>query len=590
MSDPSAIRVFSMVPRWNIPEVNALEPEAGALGAYRSALDLIEVPGPEDRGRILRFEAGVLLDRLAVRLARGRGALDLAIGQKLGELWNVSGELDHGYSCLEDLAREKLGLSAAFARRLVRLERSLRKRLLLRDAVFSGAVTRRKAEIVLPRAKGEDEARWVELARTRTARWLQEAVKEAAEPGRTAEPGPDGCVIEDEERTRRIREWLGDDAGPVLEQALALAALLDEAPRTLDAKLRCLAMEYLSGHAAPEVPEGKRPSPEYVGERVEPGVDLRAWLEREASAWAFLFEPLPVPAPALEVTSPPDAYTLLDELRGLVRLRNRWDEELGRACLRMQIAGLWRAIGFASLAHYCDERLGLGASTVKQRVALERRMTELPPLREAMRAGRLSYEQARLVARGATPATVEARIEEAAGKTCLELQRKVQAREEGQMWERKLLDAYVTEETSSLLAEAVRAARAAAGKWLTPWAALKAIAQHAIDVWTPMIEAKLEAAHPTKLRDRCLCQVPGCSRVADEVHHVWLRSQGGPLEGWNEVSLCRIHHLRGVHAGNLWVYGVAPGQLTWILGWREVRAWRAAPEPPSGPPDVRPAA
>ena len=42
------------------------------------------------------------------------------------------------------------------------------------------------------------------------------------------------------------------------------------------------------------------------------------------------------------------------------------------------------------------------ARAVEQRIALERRLHELPPLRAALRAGRLSYEQARLVARVAT--------------------------------------------------------------------------------------------------------------------------------------------------------------------------------------------
>jgi hypothetical protein len=216
----------------------------------------------------------------------------------------------------------------------------------------------------------------------------------------------------------------------------------------------------------------------------------------------------------------------------------------------------------------------MGASTVKQRVALERKLFDLPPLREAMRSGRLSYEQARLVAKQATLEDVEARIAEAAGKTCLELRRAVDRKEEVQMWNEGFLDAPVPDEVDSLLAEAVRAARADAGHWVSTAESLTAIAQHCLDVWRPMVEEKLRSAHPVKLRDEGLCQVPCCSGVADEVHHIEFRSHGGSDDPENEVGMCKPHHHRGVHGGNLLVEGLAPDRLTWVLGWREVQAAR----------------
>ena len=68
--------------------------------------------------------------------------------------------------------------------------------------------------------------------------------------------------------------------------------------------------------------------------------------------------------------------------------------------------------------------------------------------------------------------------------------------------------------------------------------------------------------------------VPGCSRAADHVHHVTFRSAGGALEPWNETSCCGIHHLRGVHDGNVLIEGRAPDGLRFTLGEREVRAAR----------------
>jgi hypothetical protein len=53
------------------------------------------------------------------------------------------------------------------------------------------------------------------------------------------------------------------------------------------------------------------------------------------------------------------------------------------------------------------------------------------------------------------------------------------------------------------------------------------------------------------------------------------RGAGGPLEPWNEISLCPVHHLRGVHGGNVRITGAAPGGLEFTLGEREVAAARA---------------
>jgi hypothetical protein len=88
------------------------------------------------------------------------------------------------------------------------------------------------------------------------------------------------------------------------------------------------------------------------------------------------------------------------ELRGLTAMRDGWDELVGHLGLLVSMLGLWRTMGFASFAHYCAERPGMSARTVEQRVWLERRLYALPPLRGALREGRVGYEKARLVAPG----------------------------------------------------------------------------------------------------------------------------------------------------------------------------------------------
>ena len=54
-------------------------------------------------------------------------------------------------------------------------------------------------------------------------------------------------------------------------------------------------------------------------------------------------------------------------------------------------------------------------------------------------------------------------------------------------------------------------------------------------------------------------------RLGISVHHILLRSQGGTDDEWNLISLCAVHHLRGVHGGYIRLSGRAPDELVWEL-------------------------
>jgi hypothetical protein len=114
------------------------------LEALSSVAFTLEPQSPADRRHLLRDEAAFLLDGLLVRVARGHGALDLAIGSGLASLAVGDRLLRLGFSSLGDYARERLGLSGSTAEKLARLARSLADRPLLRAAVRSGAVTPRR--------------------------------------------------------------------------------------------------------------------------------------------------------------------------------------------------------------------------------------------------------------------------------------------------------------------------------------------------------------------------------------------------------------------------------------------------------------
>jgi hypothetical protein len=63
------------------------------------------------------------------------------------------------------------------------------------------------------------------------------------------------------------------------------------------------------------------------------------------------------------------------------------------------------------------------------------------------------------------------------------------------------------------------------------------------------------------LRDHRQCRVPGCrnARFLD-VHHIELRSEGGPNAPENLLTLCSVHH-RASHRGQLLIQGSATAEL-----------------------------
>ncbi len=136
----------------------------------------LEVNGDHRRG-LLRDQAALLVDGLLAPVARGRGALDLAIGEGLGALSVGDRTLRLGYCSIGDYAREKLGLPSRTAQSMAQLSRELRERPLLREAVLRGEVSASKARTLVRVTFGENEASWVERARAETVRGLREAMR-----------------------------------------------------------------------------------------------------------------------------------------------------------------------------------------------------------------------------------------------------------------------------------------------------------------------------------------------------------------------------------------------------------------------------
>jgi hypothetical protein len=539
------------------------------LESLSSVARTLEPVASCERRSVQREEAALLLDGLLVRVARGRGPLDLALGDGLAALTVGDRLLRLGFSCLGDYSRERLGLSGSTAEKLARLARNLAERPLLREAVLCGAVSPRKAETIVPFARGDEEAAWVARARVETVRALAAEMRQAV-----------GGDEAEEEPWERLGLSVRSEARAKLDEALALAGKALGASIPKWRRVEALCEEYLGAHPEEVVTEETENAAYQMLDHAPSGQalqELKTWLESETQRWDFIrsFDPAPLPGPGCEASGeglavgPAGAEPYLDltrldaDLRRLRDLRARWDDLLGHLAMLLRQLGLWRDMQFVSFGHYCTERLGMSERAVSQRVALERRLYELPALRTALRDGRVTYEKARIVAAHADERTLDGWIGRASRLTCIALAREVEADEEAQTCARGELSWRLPARAFSLLEAAIRAAQAAAGRHLTPGDALQLIAEHFIATWKPLLAERNTVQKRVLARDKDWCQVPGCSRAAAHAHHVRFRSHLGPTEGQNLTGLCAAHHLHGVHAGYIRVAGVAPDRLRW---------------------------
>jgi len=541
------------------------------LEALRAVASLVEWPQTSERDPRVCAEYAGVLDKLLAMLGQGPGALDVALGEGLRELAACEGALKAGHSGNGDFAREELGIAASTAQKMERLARELESRPLLRAAVRAGEVTPRHAEAVLPAARGDAEALWVERARFGTVRALNQAVKDlaAAEP-----PDPD-----DDGKCMPFRARMPAELRAVVDEAEELAGEIVGARSPRSERVRAICSEYLGTHP---VDDGVAEAVLSPAERSDE--PLKEYLEEQYEQWASLGRPAPVAAP---VSDPADVRAICDGLVRHARMRDSWNEVFGHVAMVFCAIRGWEHLGFASFAHYCEERLGMGQRTVAQRVALERRLYELPALREAMREGRISYEKARLIARHADQRTVDEWIARAEGLTCVELRDALQDQEEAQMCARRQYRAWLPPSVTGLLLLTIAAVRKEEGRWLSPGECYAKACAHFIEVWKPVLRAGKNTLSKRVLkRDRGKCQVPVCSKAGAHAHHMQYRSAGGSDGERNRISLCAPHHLRGVHMGRVRVRLVSPGLLRWELGVeggapRRVLV-RPAPKPASG--------
>src|SRR5438445_8483843 len=503
---------------------------------------------PRGRDPVLGGWIAKQMHALLRNITAGHCALDVVIGEGLDALNVGRRAMDLSYSNIGDYAREELGINASTATKMARLARRLRERPLVREAVRQGKLTARKAEIIAPGALGDHQADWSVSGMGETVRRLRPRVSAPAAP--------------DEEEWVNLCADVSPEKMPTLDEGLRVAGVIVGATATKMQRVNAWAQEFQSAHPAPadEHADDVHFTPEDDLET------LKKLLEEQNRQWADLTVVQPLKAP--ESCEKIDPWRIDAELKGHLEKRRRWDEVFGHVATIFKRSRTWEPLGFASFGHYCQERLGMAERTVMQRIALEHSLRRIPLLRRALREKRISYEQARIIARHAAPEEVQGWIEKAETMTCVALRRAMQEKDGAQMCARGTFSAWMTVSVAEVVKAAFRAARAAAKRWLSAGECLVALAEHFIETWRAQLKQANTLQRRVRARDKHFCQVPGCSRAAVHAHHIKPRSQGGSEDPENLISLCAAHHLFGIHGGRMRVTGTAPDKLVWEFGLR----------------------
>ena len=489
-----------------------------------------------------------------------------------------------GYRSLGDFSRERLGVGARTVREWARVSDGLRDLPELRAAILGGEVSWAVARLVVGLATPETETACLAAVRGRTVRAVRAIVAavravQAASPGSSATPGPEIGDADPEDDEDRVLVRLGCSAREALlwEVAVELARRVagEELPVwecadrvAAEAASAIGAVMGSGGSDRGECDALEAAGTTQTGSAVEPagepGEGTEAGLRSEAFptlAWSPVAGSLPGRIAALARDLAGCGPREIERrLRAAVAFLQTADLATGRLLRRVVDRGLYRELGFESLARYVEERLDLAPRTARSLVSLARGAGRAPAVADAFRAGRLNALQAHAISRalradGSNGAT-DARdwVERARRVTLRRLEEDVGALPRGEI-------AFRAPEPVArfFLAMVSRAG------------SLERLLAHAIATWTQLGEQFEDYADFE--RDGYRCTVPGCTgRRELHSHHIRFRSAQGPDEAWNRTTLCAFHHQHCVHgAGSpkgraVRIRGRAPGALVFELG------------------------
>ncbi len=599
------------------------------------------------------------LDARLAALGRGVGAMRLRIGEGLSKLESLGGIHALGFPTLESYAREALGRSGRWGGDARALARRLQVLPALRAALISGTLTTSMVELVVRVATPEDDADWVARGAQMTIRQMRVHLKQDRLIELEEDTPPARATISVRvsrvealafERARAMVEAVGATRGP--GGIGAVEAMLAEGLGVLLARDPDIDLPATIGGAYESEGEALRRAElallhEQCESAAESAVPPEAVDVIDAVLLGEVADGLSEELPDGLADGLPD--DLADDVAGVDRaLRRaaealaRRDVELAQLAARAHESELWRVLRFASFDHYCRERIGLSPSSVTTRIALAGRLARLPDVAHALVNGRIGYESATIVARVASPQTVQAWVERAAERTVKHLREEVDAVElvarleqrdlrrpspelfppdaqtldDAQAVERAALAIFAGRLSESLCADEQPAQLSGTALEAVAidlpmttlrlsvsdeverfWRGVEGVYHYALDAGETFVAFLVRAvaaswggavdggvAYSTIYeRDRWRCASPICRSRNVTPHHVVFRSHGGGEQPGNLVSLCEACHLDLVHMDRMNVAGDAGSDLHWHAeGWRSHHRRFGLRGPPRG--------
>jgi hypothetical protein len=426
------------------------------------------------------------LDATLASLARKESALRLRLGQVL-EVMSRGGCFELGFSSIAAYSLERCERSVRWAEAARCLARRVEKLPGLRRAMVRGEVSRSMGELLARVARPDDEARWVELAESRTVRQMRALVSEAmarvpqagavveldvsvvgkhaggcANAGGCAHPDDDAecdhcdgcsdcdeictltCTVEREdawlfEATRSLLDQLGARGTDAQAEALLAEGqekLLRLLPRgTLDPE-RMHDFDMARQRWLSELRRWRGEAEALCEQNIRDGL-LEGRVQHRNSAPRRHTVAV---AAALGMASLEQASgeALDAHVRALSEGLARHELELSVLALRFHRADGWRRLGYATETQYARERLGLSRSSLLARRLLALRLEKLPSIAAALGAGQVGVEAALQVARVATANTEAAWVQRARTRTIKHLREEVAAALSAVRWSGEL--------------------------------------------------------------------------------------------------------------------------------------------------------
>jgi hypothetical protein len=576
-----------------------------------------------------------------VALAGAGAGLRLALARIAGRLVALRGWERLGFARARDYAVERAGVSGRQLQELARMDGALRGLPQVEAAFVAGELTWTKARLLARVATREDEAAWLARARGLSARALAREVR--AVDARALEAG--GAETDEDGEEEDARETVFVRCTPAVRakwhRARFLASRCEGRPVPPWAVAERIAAEVLSAapldapslrslelDAALAAGEGAASAPQSPADRAANGCAVHApsragRIEIPAAEPAegrrTPLAPTPFVEQILAGLDAADAFELDAQLRRALALEQRLHARMGPWLLEVAEGRLYRGAGCASLGVFARERLGISPRKAEALLRLERACRIAPALREAYRAGHLSWVQAQALVpiaylEGSAPwhaAWVALAERVAVRRLDDDVDRAVafaapepppldppeSDRAEGGVdasdtaagpdpqtgarpaWSAETVRFFfnaprdVARLFRATLATVQRRIERRNGRTASEGEALDAMLEHAFETWERPY-AKVRREHRVFARDGWRCSVPGCSSFSNlQDHHVDFRSRGGSNDLANRTTLCAWHHLRALHVdGVVRVKGRAPGRLRFELGVRRGRA------------------